>query len=201
MRGPASEDRIIRGMVGREMADRYPPRQPKIGETVFEVRDWRVHHPRMPEREVIKGVNLTVRGRDRGHCRPDGRGPHRTGHEPVRPRLRHAHQRQVRLHGQESDSCSTVQQGGGARPGLRHRRPQGLRPGARRRHAHKSRWPTWPACRATASSTTREFAGRPGLPQAAAHPLRRRDQRVVNLSGGNQQKVVLAKWLFTDARC
>ena len=58
--GPASEDVIIRAMVGREMADRYPRRTPKIGETVFELRDWRVHHPLHREREVVKGVNLRV---------------------------------------------------------------------------------------------------------------------------------------------
>ncbi|MDZ4355298.1 MAG: ATP-binding cassette domain-containing protein, partial [Variovorax sp.] len=55
---PISEDRIIRGMVGRDMAHRYPQRSPKIGETVFEVRDWRVHHALHADREQIKGVNL-----------------------------------------------------------------------------------------------------------------------------------------------
>ena len=34
-----SEDRIIKGMVGRDMEDRYPPREPKIGETIFEVEE------------------------------------------------------------------------------------------------------------------------------------------------------------------
>ncbi|HEX3141838.1 MAG TPA: sugar ABC transporter ATP-binding protein, partial [Rhizobacter sp.] len=58
---PVSEDRIVRGMVGRDMAHRYPPRSPQIGETVFEVRDWRVHHAQHAEREQIKGVNLHVK--------------------------------------------------------------------------------------------------------------------------------------------
>src|SRR5450830_485690 len=48
-----SEDRIIRGMVGRDMAHRYPQRSPKIGDTVFEVRDWRVHHALHADREQI----------------------------------------------------------------------------------------------------------------------------------------------------
>lgn len=56
-----SEDRVIRGMVGREMADRYPKRQPQIGETVFEVRDWSVYHPLHTDRQFIKDVNLQVR--------------------------------------------------------------------------------------------------------------------------------------------
>ena len=35
-----SEDRIITWMVGRALDDRYPPREPKIGEMVFEVKNW-----------------------------------------------------------------------------------------------------------------------------------------------------------------
>ena len=53
-----SEDRIIENMVGREMADRYPPRTPQIGATIFEVRDWRVFHPEHADRLVIKGINF-----------------------------------------------------------------------------------------------------------------------------------------------
>jgi putative multiple sugar transport system ATP-binding protein len=56
-----SEDRIIKAMVGREMSDRYPKRVPKIGDVIFEVRDWRVQHPTQRDRAVIKGVNLKAR--------------------------------------------------------------------------------------------------------------------------------------------
>jgi putative multiple sugar transport system ATP-binding protein len=56
-----SEDRIIQNMVGREMADRYPKRTPQIGETIFAVKQWRVHHPVHPERVVIKDVDFHVR--------------------------------------------------------------------------------------------------------------------------------------------
>ena len=55
-----SEGRIIKSMVGREMSDRYPPREPKIGDKLFEVKDWRVEHPLHAGREVIKGVSLHV---------------------------------------------------------------------------------------------------------------------------------------------
>ena len=58
---PINEDEIIRHMVGREMADRYPHREPKIGETVFEVRDWTVFHEQHADRKFIKGVNFHVR--------------------------------------------------------------------------------------------------------------------------------------------
>jgi putative multiple sugar transport system ATP-binding protein len=56
-----SEDRIITSMVGRSLEDRYPPRSPKIGEVVFEVRNWSVYHPIHSERQVIKGIDINVR--------------------------------------------------------------------------------------------------------------------------------------------
>lgn len=40
-----SEERIIRGMVGRDLTNRYPERHPQIGDPFFEVKNWTVHHP------------------------------------------------------------------------------------------------------------------------------------------------------------
>ncbi len=56
-----SESKIIKAMVGREMQDRYPRRTPKIGDTLFEVRDWNVFHPTQGERKMIENVSLHVR--------------------------------------------------------------------------------------------------------------------------------------------
>jgi putative multiple sugar transport system ATP-binding protein len=56
-----NEDRIIRGMVGRDLDHRYPPHTPDIGETLFEIRDWTVYHPDDPSRVVVNRANLTVR--------------------------------------------------------------------------------------------------------------------------------------------
>ena len=57
-----SEDRIIRGMVGREITDRFPKRHNvEIGDVNMEVKDWTVFHPLYPERKVVDGVNLNVR--------------------------------------------------------------------------------------------------------------------------------------------
>jgi putative multiple sugar transport system ATP-binding protein len=56
-----TEDRIIRGMVGRDMDHRYPPREPAIGETIFEIRDWTAYHPLHLDRKIVDKVNLTVR--------------------------------------------------------------------------------------------------------------------------------------------
>src|SRR5919108_3023347 len=60
-RSEIDEDRIITSMVGRSLEDRYPPREPNIGETIFEVKNWVVYHPLHPDRQVIKGVNLHVK--------------------------------------------------------------------------------------------------------------------------------------------
>jgi putative multiple sugar transport system ATP-binding protein len=56
-----SEERIIKGMVGREITDRFPQRTNKIGELVFEVKDWTVYNPDDPERKKLDAVNITVR--------------------------------------------------------------------------------------------------------------------------------------------
>ncbi len=57
-----SEDRIIKGMVGREMTDRFPKRPGvKIGEVAMEVKDWTVYHPQFTERKVVDGVSMNVR--------------------------------------------------------------------------------------------------------------------------------------------
>lgn len=56
-----SEDRIIKGMVGRDLTQRYPAREPKIGNTIFEVKDWTVYHPSQQDRKVIDDVNMTIR--------------------------------------------------------------------------------------------------------------------------------------------
>jgi putative multiple sugar transport system ATP-binding protein len=59
---PVSEDRIIKGMVGRELTNRFPKREGvRIGEVNMEVRNWTVHHPLYPERKVVNDVSLYVR--------------------------------------------------------------------------------------------------------------------------------------------
>ncbi|NCA99771.1 MAG: ATP-binding cassette domain-containing protein [Clostridia bacterium] len=56
-----SEDRIIRGMVGRDMTHRFPARTPKIGEVIFEVQDWTAYHPLNEERKISDQVAIKVR--------------------------------------------------------------------------------------------------------------------------------------------
>ena len=57
-----SEDRIIKGMVGRDLTDRFPKRTEKqIGDINLEVKDWTVYHPLYTERKVVDGVSMNVR--------------------------------------------------------------------------------------------------------------------------------------------
>ena len=56
-----SEPRIIKGMVGRDLTNRFPPREPKVGEVSMEVRNWTVYHPLYTERKVVDDVSITLR--------------------------------------------------------------------------------------------------------------------------------------------
>lgn len=56
-----SEERIIKGMVGREMSDRYPERTNKPGEICFEIKNWNVFHPNDAERQVIHDISFYAR--------------------------------------------------------------------------------------------------------------------------------------------
>ncbi|MCW2819337.1 MAG: monosaccharide transporter ATP-binding protein family, partial [Marmoricola sp.] len=55
------EDRIIRGMVGRDLENRFPDHTPDIGEVLFELQDWTVMHPLDSSRAVIRDASLSVR--------------------------------------------------------------------------------------------------------------------------------------------
>ncbi|MBR0358023.1 MAG: GNAT family N-acetyltransferase, partial [Selenomonadaceae bacterium] len=49
-----SEDRIIKGMVGRELTNRYPKRENcPIGDVIFEVKDWNAFHPDDSNRQIL----------------------------------------------------------------------------------------------------------------------------------------------------
>ncbi|MGA5097373.1 multiple monosaccharide ABC transporter ATP-binding protein [Streptomyces lavendulocolor] len=60
-----SEDRLIRGMVGRDLDQRFPDRTPyggeDAGQVALSVRGWTVRHPVDHQRTVVDDVSLTVR--------------------------------------------------------------------------------------------------------------------------------------------
>ncbi|MET8146477.1 multiple monosaccharide ABC transporter ATP-binding protein [Sphaerisporangium sp. NPDC005288] len=56
-----TEDRIISGMVGRDLENRFPPHEPKIGEEALRIEDWTVYSPTQRGRKVVSGANMTLR--------------------------------------------------------------------------------------------------------------------------------------------
>ena len=55
-----TEDRIVRDMVGRSMENRYPPREPKIGERIMRVSDWSVAHPEHADQKILAITSLAL---------------------------------------------------------------------------------------------------------------------------------------------
>ena len=56
-----TEGMIIRAMVGRDLNSMFPPRDPHIGEELFRVEDWTVYHPVDTGRVVVEHANFHVR--------------------------------------------------------------------------------------------------------------------------------------------
>ena len=197
--GGVSEDRVIQAMVGRQMADRYPRRQPNIGETVFEVRDWRAHHPHRRDTEFIKGINFTVRrGEIVGIAGLMGSGRTELAMSIFGKSWGHRISGQVLLHGQPIDVGSVEK---AVRHGLAYvtedRKGNGLVLNEDIQF-NVSLAQLGGVSRATVIDNGRENR----VAENYREKLRIRcsgvDQKTVNLSGGNQQKVVLSKWLFTN---
>ncbi len=59
--GGIDQDRIIRGMVGRDLEHRFPAHTPQIGEVLFRIEGWTVMHPQDSHRAVIREAELHVR--------------------------------------------------------------------------------------------------------------------------------------------
>ena len=196
-----SEARIIKSMVGREMSDRYPRREPKIGDVLFELRDWRVDHAQHAGREVIKGVGLNVRrGEVIGIAGLMGAG--RT--ELAMSVFGRAYGRnitgQALMEGREID-LSTIQKAvaAGVAYVTEDRKTLGLvlnediknnvtlanLPGVAWRGVIDSH---------RESKTANQYRDALKIRSSGIF------QKTLNLSGGNQQKVVLSKWLFAQPR-
>ncbi len=55
------EDRIIQGMVGRSMDDRYPEREHHVSDEIgMEVRNWNVYHPLYTDKKIVDNVSFNV---------------------------------------------------------------------------------------------------------------------------------------------
>ena len=198
-RADITEARIIRDMVGRDMAHRYPERTLKIGETLMEVVDWSVAHPLYPERQIISHTNLTVaRGEVVGIAGLMGAG-----------RTEFA----MSLFGHSWGGRITGAVKIGGKPANLSTVPAAINAGLA--YVTEDRKLLGLVLDETILKNT-TLANLDGVSTRGVLDTNRERQvaedyktqlntrtptvfqKVVNLSGGNQQKVVLSKWLFTD---
>ncbi|RSM44771.1 ABC transporter ATP-binding protein [Actinoplanes sp. ATCC 53533] len=56
-----TEDKIISGMVGRDLDHRFPPHESNVGEEILRIEDWTVHSPTQHGRVVVNRANLVLR--------------------------------------------------------------------------------------------------------------------------------------------
>jgi len=187
-----NEDRIITSMVGRKLVDRFP----KIGETIFEVKDWIVYHPLYSDRQVIKGVNLHVKKGEIAGLMGSG------GTEFAMSVFGRSYGRRISgevfIHGKKID-VSTI--GKAVAHGLAYvtedRKTYGLNLIDQIKHNI-----TLTNLKGVSQAgvlneirelrVANEYRTRTNIRSSSVY------QTVGNLSGGNQQKVVLSKWLFAD---
>ncbi len=194
-----SEDRIIRDMVGRDMAHRYPERTPNPGEMLFEVEGWSCWHPEQAGRQMIKGVSLNVRrGEIVGIAGLMGTGRTELAMSMFGRSYGKGHDGTVRMHGKPVD-VSTVSNA--IRSGISYvtedRKALGLileEPILK----NISLANLAGIARRSILDKRREAQVAEGYRKQLAIRTPGVQQKVVNLSGGNQQKVVLSKWLFTE---
>lgn len=196
--GRISEDRIIRGMVGREMADRYPKRVPDIGEVVFEVRNWSVYHPVHADRQVIRNIDFNVRrGEVVGIAGLMGAGRTEFAMSLFGRSWGQKISGDVSLHGRPIDVSSI---GKAVKAGLAYatedRKHYGLVLGEDiRKNVTLANLPG--VSRGPVIDDMRELSIANFFRQKLKIRCSSVYQQTVNLSGGNQQKVVLSKWLFS----
>ncbi|MDO5286597.1 MAG: sugar ABC transporter ATP-binding protein [Actinomycetia bacterium] len=197
---PVSEERIIRGMVGRSLDNRFPDHTPTIGTELFRVEDWTVHHPQDPSRTVVDGASLVVHaGEIVGIAGLMGAG--RT--ELAMSLFGHSYGRDISgrtyIRGQQ---VSLGTPGAAIAAGLAYASEDRKRYGLNLIDDIKHN---------TTAAALRKIAGLGvvdrGREYVVAHDYKRLlntkafsvDAVVGKLSGGNQQKVVLSKWMFTEA--
>jgi putative multiple sugar transport system ATP-binding protein len=192
------EARIIKSMVGRDLTDRYPDRNATIGDTIFEVKNWNVYHAIHADRHLIKDIDLHVKkGEVVGIAGLMGAGRTEFGMSVFGKSYGQKISGRVFMHGKEVD-VSTIQRAmdNGIAYATEDRKTYGL-------------------ILIDDIKRNISLANLPGVSknQIIDDPKEilvaskyRKDlnircssvfQQTVNLSGGNQQKVVLSKWLFT----
>jgi len=194
-----TEDRIIRGMVGRDMTHRFPPRESNIGDVVFEVKNWNAYHPQHEHRKVSNEVNIHVRsGEVVGIAGLMGAGRTELAMSIFGQAYGARISGKVFKHGKEID-VSTIDKAisNGIAYATEDRKVYGLI-----LIDHIKNNITLSNLDAISNSgvinepkeltVTRGYRDKLNIKCSSILQL------AVNLSGGNQQKVVLGKWLFAN---
>jgi putative multiple sugar transport system ATP-binding protein len=194
------EDRIIRGMVGRSLQSRFPDRTPNIGEVFFEVRDWTVRHPQAQDRLVCKNESFSVRrGEIVGLAGLMGAGRTELAMSIFGRSYGTFVSGQIFKDGREIQMRSVAE---AIKHGLAYVSEDRKVLGLNLLDDIKD---------STVAAKLEKVANGLGVVdeqevRVAAEEYRKSlriktptvDEGVSKLSGGNQQKVVLAKWMFTD---
>ena len=195
-----SENRIIRGMVGRELSNRFPARENvKIGEICMEVDHWTVHHPMTPAKKVVDDVSFYVRrGEVVGISGLMGAGRTELAMSIFGKSYGTKISGQVFMNGKEV-KLNTVQEAIDNKLAYvtEDRKGNGL-------ILSKSiKMNTTLANMSGISNgkvidTDKEYAVAEEYRKKLKTKCPTVEQNVGNLSGGNQQKVLLAKWMFAE---
>jgi putative multiple sugar transport system ATP-binding protein len=199
--GGVDEDRIIQGMVGRDLEHRFPPYTPEIGEVLFEVRDWNVFSPVDHSRAVVIDANLVVRrGEIVGIAGLMGAG--RT--ELARSVFGKSYGARISgtlvLEGKELELNSVAEAiSSGLAYVTEDRKSLGLnllddiKTSITSAGIHKLQ-------RGLTVDENEEVTVAEGFRSRMNIKAPTVEAMVAQLSGGNQQKVVLSKWIYTDAK-
>ena len=198
-RDGVNEDRIIRGMVGRSLESRFPDRNPKIGDVFFEVRGWTVQHPQAPERMVVKNSTFTVRkGEIVGFAGLMGAGRTELAMSIFGRSYGNFISGQIFKDGQEIHVANVSQ---AIEHGIAYVSEDRKALGLNLIDDIKRSIVSAKLSKISAGQVVNkayEYSESEGYRKSLRIKTPSVDAGVRKLSGGNQQKVVLAKWMFTD---
>lgn len=195
-----SEARIIQGMVGRELTDRFPKRPDvKIGDIAMEVKNWTVHHPLYSERKVVDNASFNVRkGEVVGISGLMGAGRTELAMSIFGKSYGTGISGQIFIGGKEV-KLNTVTEA--IRHGLAYVTEDRKGNGLILSNPIKINT-TLANLKAVSSHGVLDADKEYAVAEEYRDKLKTKcptvEQNVGNLSGGNQQKVLLAKWMFTE---
>ena len=195
-----SEDRIIKGMVGRPMDDRFPARTHRVEDEVsLEVKDWTVHHPLYPEKVVVNKACFKVhKGEVVGFSGLQGAGRTELAMSIFGRSYGTDISGKLFIHGKETHLKNPE---AAIHAGLAYvtedRKTNGLLLNESIRfNTTLSRLDK--VCDHGIVDRDKEKIAAERMKEEMGTKTPSVEQKVGNLSGGNQQKALLGKWMFTE---